>query len=129
MERRAFLKAATALAGVSLAPAWLISTEQPGQLAIVLIQQNGNEATYRGYHRVAAPRNTATWTVDGTLATNKITIAFPMCSGVAQKITGFGICIGGKLMAVCDLTGMSLLVVSGVIPQFAPGDLQIQAGV
>lgn len=128
MKRRAFLQAATAAAAVSIAPAWLISTERPGGLFIALIQRGGDEATYHGYQRQAAPRDTATWNIDDAVAGNKIAISFPECSGRAQWITGFGICIGGSLMAVAELTA-PLYVVAGVTPEFLPGALQMPADI
>lgn len=131
MKRRAFLKAATAVAASSIAPAWLISTklpgalsELPGTLSIALIQRGGDEATYHGYRRIAAPRNAATWSVDGTEATNKIKIGFPECSGNGQEITGVGICIGSDLVFVGDLTA-SFYVDAGWAPEFLPGHLDI----
>lgn len=126
-NRRTFLKAATLGAAVSIAPSWLVAespARAPAELSIALIDENGEEASYFPYKRVVLPRNAATWEIDGTDAWNRVEVSFPECVHSGQRVAGFGICIGGELMFVAELTA-SLHVGRGVRPLFAPGALPV----
>lgn len=101
-----------------------LHTADPGEAGF----QDTSEATYTSYARVAVPRNSSGWTISGTVATNTAAVIFPEATGGNNTITYFSIGrlasgVGhiyyrGALLA-------SLLVSSGIEPQFAANDIQI----
>lgn len=91
----------------------------------------GTEANYTGYARVAVARSGAGWTVSGTSPTqavNASAVTFGACTAGTNVVTHFGVfdaVSGGNLLVWGALTS-SLSVSSGITPQFAAGQLNIQ---
>lgn len=101
-----------------------LHTGDPGEAG----DQTTNEATYTSYARVAVARTSGGWTVSGNNASNTAAVTFPQCTGGSETITHFGIGTGsagaGYLMFKGALTS-SLAVSSGITPEFAAGDIDI----
>lgn len=88
-----------------------------------------NECTYTGYARVAVARTSAGWTISGNNASNTSAVTFGECTAGTETATHFGIAdssSGGTLLFYGALDS-SLAISSGVIPEFAAGDLDINA--
>lgn len=103
-----------------------LHTADPGEAG----DQTTNEATYTSYARVAVARSGAGWTVSGNNASNTAAVTFPQCTGGSNTITHFGVGTdtsgAGKLIVSGALSG-SLAVSSGITPEFAIGDLDVNA--
>lgn len=103
-----------------------LHTADPGETG----NQTTSEATYTSYARVAVARSGAGWTVSGNNASNTSAVSFPACTGGTNTITHFGIGSDssgtGNLFMSGALTS-SLAVSSGITPQFAVGELDVNA--
>lgn len=101
-----------------------LHTADPGEAG----DQTTNEATYTGYARKAVARTSGGWTIAGNNASNAAAITFDQCTGGTNTITHFGVGTGasgtGYLMYKGALTS-SLAVSSGITPEFAIGDLDV----
>lgn len=119
---------ATGLRGSSAAGVLYVSlhTADPNEAG----DQSTSEATYTGYARVAVARSGSGWTVVGNNVSNAVAVVFPTCSAGSNTITHFGIGTessgAGKLLLKGALSG-SLNVTSGVTPEFAIGELDVNA--
>lgn len=101
-----------------------LHTADPGEAG----DQTTNEATYTSYARAAVARTSGGWTISGNNCSNTAAITFPTATGGSNTITHFGVGKGasgaGYLMYKGALTS-SLAVSSGITPEFAIGDLDI----
>lgn len=101
-----------------------LHTADPGEAG----DQTTNEANYTGYARVAVARTSGGWTISGNNCSNTAAITFGQCTAGSNTITHFGVGTGsagaGYLMYKGALTA-SLAVSSGITPEFAAGDLDI----
>lgn len=87
----------------------------------------GTEATYTGYARKAVARSSGGWTRSSTTLHNTAAITFDACTGGTNTITSFAIMTAasaGDMLYWGTLTS-NLSVSSGIIPEFAIGDLDI----
>lgn len=102
-----------------------LHTADPGEGG----NQTSNECAYTSYARVAVARSGSGWTVSGNTVSNAALIQFPQCTGSSETVTHVGIGTAasstGKLLYKGALSA-SLAVSSGIQPQFAAGDLDIQ---
>lgn len=101
-----------------------LHTGDPGEAG----DQTTSEANYTGYARVAVARTSGGWTISGNNCSNTAAITFGQCTAGSNTITHFGVGTGssgvGYLMYKGALTA-SLAVSSGITPEFAAGDLDI----
>ena len=102
-----------------------LHTADPGEAG----DQTTNETAYTNYARVAVARSGAGWTVSGNTVSNAALVQFAQCGVTGATLTHFGVGTdasgAGKLLYSGSLTS-SLAVSSGIQPQFAAGDLDIQ---
>jgi hypothetical protein len=103
-----------------------LHTADPGEAGT----QTTSEATYTSYARVAVARSAGGWTISGNNVSNTAAIAFPACTGGSNTITHFG--IGSDLSGTGNLffkgaLTASLAVSTGITPQFAIGELDVNA--
>ena len=102
-----------------------LHTADPGEAGA----QNTNETAYTNYARVAVARTVGGWTVSGDTVSNAALVQFPQCGVTGATLTHFGVGTdssgAGKLLYSGSLTA-PLAVSSGIQPQFAAGDLDIQ---
>lgn len=102
-----------------------LHTADPGEAG----DQTTNETSYTSYARVAVARSGSGWTVTNNTVENAALIQFPQCSGGTATITHFAVGTAasstGKVLYKGAL-GSSLAVSTGIQPQFAAGDLDIQ---
>ena len=89
----------------------------------------GTETVYTNYARVAVVRSGSGWTVSGNNASNTAAITFPQCGATGATLAAFAICKGDvettdDAIYWGDLTS-NLAVSSGVTPEFAIGDLDV----
>lgn len=99
-------------------------TADPGETASL-----EEEATYTGYSRLAITKSTA-WTDNGSTFNNAVLMQLPVCTGGSSALTHFAVvdtASGAVNMMISGALGSTLNVSSGIQPQFAPGDLAIQA--
>ena len=99
-------------------------TADPGETASLAA-----EATYTGYARLAITKSTA-WTDNGSTFNNAVLMQLPVCTGGTSALTHFAVvdtASGAVNMMISGALGSTLNVSSGIQPQFAPGDLAIQA--
>lgn len=99
-------------------------TADPGETASLAA-----EATYTGYARLAITKSTA-WTDNGSTFNNAVLMQLPVCTGGTNALTHFAVvdtASGAVNMMISGALGSTLNVSSGIQPQFAPGDLAIQA--
>lgn len=91
--------------------------------------QATNETAYTNYARVAVARTVGGWTVSGNTVSNAALVQFAQCGVTGATLTHFGVGTdasgAGKLLYSGALTS-PLAVSSGIQPQFAAGDLDIQ---
>ncbi len=99
-----------------------LHTGDPGEAGT----QTTSECAYTSYARVAVARTAGGWTVTGNAVTNAALIQFPQCTGSSETATHFGIGTAssgaGKILYRGALSA-SLLISSGIQPQFGAGDL------
>jgi hypothetical protein len=89
----------------------------------------GTETVYTNYQRVAVARSGAGWTVAAGNASNAAAITFPTCGATGATLCAFSINLGGTendddAIYWGDLTS-NLAVSSGITPEFAIGDLDV----
>lgn len=89
--------------------------------------QNTSEAAYTNYTRIDIARGAAQWTVLSGLVDNDNAITFPNSGSGPETETDFG--LGSNIVAnelwIYGALSSSLVVNSGVQPEFAAGDLDI----
>lgn len=103
-----------------------LHTADPGETG----SQTTSEATYTGYARVAVARSGSGWTVSGNNASNAAAVTFGQCTAGSNTITHFGIgsdSTGAGNLFMSGALGASLAVSSGITPEFAIGDLDVNA--
>lgn len=102
-----------------------LHTGDPGDTG----NQTTSECTYTGYGRVAVARSGSGWTRSGDTTDNVAAIVFGACTAGSETATHFGIGTDstgtGKLMYSGALTA-GLAISSGITPQFAIGDCNVQ---
>jgi len=99
-----------------------LHTADPGEAG----SQNTNETTYTNYARVAVARSGAGWTVAGANVSNAAIVAFPACGVTGATITHFGVGTDAAGAGTLLFSGTcSLVVSSGITPQFAIGALDV----
>lgn len=102
-----------------------LHTADPGEAG----DQTTSEATYTNYARVAVARSGAAWTISGTAPTqaaNASAVTFPSSGSGPQTLTHFSVGFassGASMIIISGALGASLVVNSGVIPNFAAGAL------
>lgn len=115
---------ATGLRGSSTAGVFYISlhTADPTETG----SQTSSESAYTNYARVSVARSTAGWSVASGVADNDAEITFAQCGASGSTITHVGIGSDSSGAGNLFLIGTASLVVStGVTPQFAAGALDI----
>ena len=93
----------------------------------VLGDQTTSEATHTSYARVAVGR-TAGFTVAAANVSNAAAVTFPACTGGSDTITHFGIgenTSGAGTLFMAGALDASLAVSSGITPEFAIGELDV----
>jgi hypothetical protein len=118
---------ATGLRGSTTAGVFYISlhTADPGETGT----QTTSESAYTNYARISVARSTAGWTVTAGVADNDAAITFASCGATGSTITNVGIGSDASGTGNLFLTGTASLVVSsGITPQFAAGALDISLG-
>ena len=91
-------------------------------------QQSQNEAGYTNYARVAVARSTGWTAASGGATENAATISFPQCGVTGATVTHVSVGVGSSgTTAVWHYGALnsSLIVSSGITPQFAAGGLTI----
>ena len=91
---------------------------------------NQTETTYTSYARASIARSTSGWTVTNDTADNDAALTFPAGTGGSGTVTDFGIgdgASGATTMHFYGVLDASLVVGSGVTPEFAAGALNITA--
>jgi hypothetical protein len=111
----------------SVTPGFLygaLFTNDPGEVG-----STANEATYTGYARVAVVRSAVGWTVAGNIGDNAGPITFPQATGGSETLTHFALmtAVTGGQMIFYGALNASLIISSGVTPEFGTGDLDITA--
>lgn len=90
--------------------------------------QQTSESAYTNYARQAVARSSGGWTVSGNNCSNAAAITFPQCGATGSTVTHFGIGTAstgaGYLLFWGTLTAQ-LVISSGITPEFAIGDLDI----
>jgi len=119
---------ATGLVGSTVVGSMYISlhTADPTETG----SQTASEATYTSYARVAVARTAGGWTVSGNNCSNTSAITFPACTGGSNTITHFGIgsaVSGAGNLFMSGALDSSLAVSSGITPEFAIGELDVDA--
>lgn len=116
--------------------AGLIGSTTPGSFYISLHtadpvagNQTTSEATYTSYSRVAVARSGAGFTVSAANVSNAAAVSFPAATGGSDTITHFGIGendtpTAGTLF-MSGVLDASLAVSSGITPEFAIGELDV----
>lgn len=101
-----------------------LHTSDPGEAG----DQTTNETAYTNYARVAVARSGAGWSRSTSTISNVAAVTFATCGATGATITHFGIGTAssgaGVLLYKGALTS-SLVVGSGVTPQFAAGALTV----
>jgi len=127
-----------ALTGIGDATGLRSDAVSAGTLQIALYP-NGAEPTesnpgveitteqYAGYARVEVARSAVGWTVSGNNTSNAAAIQFPNCTGGTGVVaTAVGIHAGGGVQLLYyGILDSNLSISTGVQPQFAIGDLDI----
>lgn len=105
-----------------------LHTGDPGEAG----DQTTSEATYTSYARVSVNRASGAggWTVSGNNVSNTSAITFPAATGGSNTITHFGIgsaSSGAGNLFFKGALNSSIAVSNGITPEFAAGDLDINA--
>lgn len=103
-----------------------LHTGDPGEAG----SQTTNECAYGSYARQAVARSSGGWTVSGNLASNNGAITFPEATSGSETATHFGIgtdVSGAGTLLFSGALDASLAISSGIVPEFADGDLDITA--
>jgi hypothetical protein len=112
-------------------PSWHAATEldihlhtaDPGEAG----NSTTNEATYGSYALVTVDRAATDWTVSGNTATTDNLIQFPQCTSGTNTITHVSITPqGSTVILYSGALSSSLSVSTGIQPQFAAGDIDVQ---
>lgn len=99
-----------------------LHTADPGEAG----SQTTNETAYTNYARVAVARSGAGWTVASANVSNAAAVTFPACGVTGATITHFGIGTDAAGAGTLLFSGTcSLVVSSGITPQFAIGQLDV----
>lgn len=102
-----------------------LHTADPGEAGT----QSTNETAYTNYVRVAVARTAGGWTVASGTVTNVAAVLFAACGVTGATITHFGIGVSsagaGVLLYKAAITAGSLVVTTGVAPEFAIGEIDI----
>jgi hypothetical protein len=99
-------------------------TSDPGETASLAA-----EANYTGYARVALTKASA-WTDGGSSFTNAALVQFGQCTAGSSTCTHFAVVdtsSGGVTQMISGALTPTLAVTAGIQPQFAIGDLEVQA--
>jgi len=119
---------ATGLVGSTVAGSFYIGlhTGDPGEAG----NQTTSEAAYTGYARVAVARSSAGWTTSGNNCSNAAIVQFAECTAGSATVTYFS--IGTDSSGAGNLIGSgalsaSLAVSAGITPDFAIGELDVNA--
>ena len=109
-------------AAVNQAPAYQLAlhTRRPES-----DDQSEAEISLRGYTRVAAPRDAATWTVEGRGASNAVLIRFPTITAGRGQVTWLSLGIGGRIRRLVALREPVALAMNRRV-EFEPGAIQIE---
>ncbi|NIS77759.1 MAG: hypothetical protein GTO00_09135 [Deltaproteobacteria bacterium] len=92
--------------------------------------QSTSETTYTSYARQSVARSTAGWTTTGDTCDNDAAITFPEGTGGSGTVTDFGVgdaLTGAGVLHFYGALTSSLVVGSGVQPEFAAGALNVTA--
>lgn len=106
-----------------------LHTADPGEAG----DQTTNECAYTSYARVAVARSGAGWTVATNNASNAAAITFPQCTGGSETATYFSVgrasSGAGEILCSGAITSpvTGLVIGVGTIPEFAIGDLDVNA--
>lgn len=103
-----------------------LHTGDPGEAG----DQTTSEATYTSYARVAVARTSGGWTRSGNNIFNTAAITFPQATGGSNTITHFGIgsaSSGSGNLFFKGALNSSIAVSNGITPEFAIGDLDVNA--
>ena len=101
-----------------------LHTADPGETGTAVT----NETAYTDYARVAVVRTGSGWTVSTNTVTNAAAVTFPVCGVTGATITHFGIVSTASGAGELYFSGTCSLVVStGVTPEFAIGALSVTA--
>ena len=117
---------ATGVRGSTAAGSFYVSlhTADPGEAGTATT----SETAYTNYARVAVARSSAGWTISGNSVSNAAIVAFPACGVTGATITHFGIVETSSGAGALHFSGTcSLVVSSGITPQFAIGALTVTA--
>ena len=101
-----------------------LHTADPGEAGTQLT----NETDYTNYARVGAARSAGGWTVTANAAENTAALTFPTCGVTGSTVTHFEVgaeSTGAGKMLYFDALASSLIINSGITPQFAIGDLDV----
>ena len=99
-------------------------TSDPGETASLAA-----EANYTGYARVALTKASA-WTDGGSSFPNAALVQFGQCTAGSSTCTHFAVVdtsSGGVTQMISGTLTPTLAVTAGIQPQFAIGDLEVQA--
>lgn len=99
-------------------------TSDPGETASLAA-----EANYTGYARVALTKASA-WTDGGSSFTNAALVQFGQCTAGSSTCTHFAVvdtASGAVAQMISGALAAPLAVTAGIQPQFAIGDLEVQA--
>lgn len=89
----------------------------------------GTETVYTNYARVAVARTSGGWTISGNNASNTAAVTFAQCGATGATLVAFSINKGDvettdDAIYWGDLTS-NLAVSSGITPEFAAGDIDV----
>jgi hypothetical protein len=99
-----------------------LHTADPGETG----DQTTNESAYTNYARVAVGRSTSAWSVASGVGDNDAAITFPAGGASGSTITHVALGSASSGAGNRDMNGTASLVVSsGITPQFAAGALDI----
>ena len=91
--------------------------------------QTSNETAYSNYARQAVVQTAGGWTVAGTTASNAGLITFPACGASGSTVTYVAIgqsnTGGAGQILYSGALNLSLVIATGVAPQFAIGALVV----
>ena len=102
-----------------------LHTGDPGETG----DQTTSEADYTSYARVAVSRTNG-WTISGSNVSNAAAVTFPEATGGSNTITHFGIgtdASGAGNLLLYGALDSSLAVSNGITPEFAIGELDVDA--
>ena len=92
--------------------------------------QTSSECDYTSYARVAVARSAGGFTVSGNNVSNTAAVTFPQCTGGSNTATHFGIgsaTSGAGNLFMSGALASSLAISNGITPEFAIGELDVDA--